>query len=91
MGNIEDINNWLNGDDAAIINGKDIASTYRTIAFTSWIDTRGKIQFINKDNPDLEEYYVPRIIESQQLNKIGKERNDRFFPQKTIQTLLLYI
>ncbi len=82
MGNIEDINNWLNGDDAAIINGKDIASTYRTIAFTSWIDTRGKIQFINKDNPDLEEYYVPRIIERQQLNKIGKERNDRFFPQK---------
>lgn len=92
MGNIEDINNWLNGDDAAIINGKDIASTYRTIAFTSWIDTRGKIQFINKDNPDLEEYYVPRIIESQQLNKIGKERNDRFFPQKNdSNSIALYL
>lgn len=82
MGNIDDINSWLNGDNATIINGKDIASTYRTIAFTSWIDTLGKIQFINKDNPDQEEYYVPRIIEKQQLNKIARERNNRFFPQK---------
>lgn len=82
MGNITDIDNWLNGDNSVVIDGKNIASTYRTIAFTSWIDTRGKIQFINNEYPDQEEYYVPRIIERQQLNKIGRERNDRFFPQK---------
>lgn len=82
MGNINDINNWLNSDDATIVNGKDIASTYRTIAFTSWIGTKGKIQFINQANPEIEEYYVPRIIEEQQLNKLGRERKDRYFPQK---------
>lgn len=82
MGNIADIDNWLNGDNSAIINGKNIASTYRTIAFTSWIETKGKIQFVNQANPEFEEYYVPRIIEKQQLNKIGRERKDRFFPQK---------
>lgn len=60
MGNINDINNWLNRDDATIVNGKDIASTYRTIAFTSWIETKGKIQFINQANPEIEEYYVPK-------------------------------
>ncbi len=64
MGNITDIDNWLNGDNSAIINGKNIASTYRTIAFTSWIETKGKIQFINQFKPEIEEYYVPnyRII-----------------------------
>ncbi len=82
IGNITDVDNWLNGDNSAIINGKNIAPTYRTIAFTSWIETKGKIQFVNQANPELEEYYVPRIIEQQQLNKIGKERNNRFFPQK---------
>lgn len=82
MGNINDINNWLNVDNSAIINGKNIASTYRTIAFTSWLETKGKIQFVNQANPEIEEYYVPRIIEQQQLNKIGRERNNRFFPQK---------
>lgn len=82
MGNINDINNWLNRDDATIVNGKDIASTYRTIAFTSWIETKGKIQFINQANPEIEEYYVPRIIEEQQLNRLDRERKDRFFPQK---------
>lgn len=82
MGNITDVNNWLNGDNSAIINGKNIASTYRTIAFTSWLETKGKIQFVNQANPEIEEYYVPRIIEQQQLNKIGRERNNRFFPQK---------
>lgn len=82
MGNITDVNNWLNGDNSAIINGKNIASTYRTIAFTSWLETKGTIRFVNQENPNLEEYYVPRIIESQQLNKIGKERKGRTFPRK---------
>ena len=82
MGNITDIDNWLNGDNSAVINGKNIASTYRTIAFTSWLEIKGKIQFINQENPDKKEYFVPRILEAQQLNKIGRERNDRFFPQK---------
>jgi len=66
MGNITDIDNWLNGDNFAIINGKNIASTYRTIAFTSWLEIKGKIQFINQEDPDKEEYFVPRILEAQQ-------------------------
>lgn len=82
MGNITDIDDWLNGDNSAIINGKNIASTYRTIAFTSWIETKGKIQFVNQANPELKEYYVPRIIEQQQLNKKKKERSCRYFPKK---------
>lgn len=92
MGNIADIDNWLNGDNSAIINGKNIASTYRTIAFTSWIETKGKIQFVNQSNPEFEEYYVPRIIEKQQLNKIGRERKDRYFPQENDSTSIsLYL
>lgn len=92
MGNITDIDDWLNGDNSAIINGKNIASTYRTIAFTSWIETKGKIQFVNQANPELKEYYVPRIIEQQQLNKIGRERNNRYFPQKgDTNSIALYL
>lgn len=92
MGNIIDIDNWLNGDNSAIINGKNIASTYRTIAFTSWIETKGKIQFVNQANPELEEYYVPRIIEEQQLNRLSRERKDRYFPQKNDSTSIsLYL
>ena len=92
MGNITDIDNWLNGDNSAIINGKNIASTYRTIAFTSWIETKGKIQFINQFEPEIEEYYVPRIIEEQQLNRLSRERKDRYFPQKNDSTSIsLYL
>lgn len=92
MGNITDIDNWLNGDNSAIIHGKNIASTYRTIAFTSWIETKGKIQFVNQANPEIEEYYVPRIIEEQQLNRFGRERKDKYFPQKNDSTSIsLYL
>lgn len=92
MGNMIDVNDWLNGDNSIVIDGKNIVSTYRTIAFTSWLETKGKIQFINQANPEIEEYYVPRIIETVHLDKINDVTESIDFPKKNdTSSISLYL
>ncbi|MFI3301123.1 MAG: DEAD/DEAH box helicase [Candidatus Gastranaerophilales bacterium] len=82
MSNIEDINNWLNEEDSSIVQGNNLSPTYRTIAFTSWKDKLGRVEYVNINNPDKQEYYVPRVIEQEKLQLFGKERTPRYFPDK---------
>ncbi|HER2169531.1 TPA: hypothetical protein VJS58_001819, partial [Streptococcus pyogenes] len=64
------------------ISGINLSPTYRTVAFTSWLDRLGRLEFVNKENPEEGEFFVPRIIEQQQLRLKGREKNERIFPEK---------
>ncbi len=80
--NADAINDWLNGESGVVVKGEGLHPTYRTVGFASWNTVRGRIQYVNHPNIDDELFYVPRVIESQELPKKGRERKTRLFPTK---------
>ncbi len=90
--NAEDVGRWLIGEECQIVSGAELIPTYRSLAFASWRDELGRLVFVNKDNPEEEEYFVPRIIERQTLRRIGRERKERAFPEgKSGPDVALYL
>lgn len=92
IGNANEINDWLNEDNGIVVEGTSLTPTYRTVAFTSWLDTLGQIRFVNPQEPDNEEYFVPRVIESQTLSLKARESRTRIFPEKNnANSIALYL
>jgi POLQ-like helicase len=82
ISNAEAIGNWLIDKDKEIIADKNLLPTYRTIAFANWTTALGQLKFVKGSDPDQDEYFVPRVLESQLLDKKGKERSIKNFPEK---------
>ncbi len=80
--NADSIGEWLIGGDCVLVYGSKLIPTQRTIAFTTWLEVRGQLEFINQEDPDKEEFFVPRVIDQQKLNLKGKERKERYFPDR---------
>lgn len=78
--NAEKINDWINGENGVVIADNTIKSAEKTIAFSDWIGEKGTLFFVNPDNINEEEFYVPKIIEISTLNKLGRERKIKKFP-----------
>lgn len=92
ISNADSIGKWLNGDDFELIVGTKLMPTYRTIGFTSWRDELGRIEFIERDEPDKQEFYVPRVIAQQKLNLKGREYIEKVFPNRNDgQTIALFL
>ena len=92
ISNSDSIGNWLNGDDSEVVSGTYLIPTYRTVAFASWQERLGRLEFVSDSDPDKHEFFVPRIIKQQQLQLSGRERNERVFPDKTDgQSIALYL
>ncbi len=82
INNSHAIGSWLNGEEGVNVNGTSILSTYRTVAFASWKDSLGRLEFVEQNNTDEKTFFVPRVIEKYQLSRKPRERTDRFFPDK---------
>lgn len=82
ISNASQIGQWLIGDDSLIVDGVTLVPTYRTIGFVSWRDMQGRIEFVKAGEPDVDEFYVPRVLQALELNKKGRERKARYFPGK---------
>lgn len=82
ISNAASIGKWLNGEDSEVVSGTTLTPTYRTVAFASWLDRIGRLEFVTQGDPDNQEFFVPRIIEQQNLQLKGKERKQRVFPSK---------
>jgi len=90
--NADSIGKWLTGDDFELVYGSKLIPTYRTIAFTTWLEALGQLEFVDQQNPDEEQFYVPRVIAQQRLNLKGRERKERFFPDRQDgQTVALFL
>lgn len=74
------INEWLNGDDGKVVSNNNITSTQRSIAMGDWMGHTGQLYFLNQENPDIDDFYVPKIVDIQEINRLGKERVKRYFP-----------
>ena len=82
IGNAEEISDWLTGGEANCIVGHDLHPTYRTIAFASWVERLGQLQFVEQDASDVPSFYVPRLLETQELSLRGQETKLRSFPTR---------
>lgn len=80
--NAQAVNLWLNGENAKIVFGKSLTPTFRTFACVSWVDPLGRLLFFDQQNPDIEEFFVPRVIESYELKLRNRERTVRMFPMR---------
>ncbi|UQF70659.1 DEAD/DEAH box helicase [Vagococcus lutrae] len=79
--NAEVINEWLNENEGILVSDNSIKSSDKAIAIGDWNGQSGQLYFINPDNPDEEEFFVPRVVDIIQIDRIGRERKDRFFPE----------
>lgn len=91
ISNAENIGEWLNGE-SNVVDGKALTPTFKSIAFASWLDQQGRIEYVNANDIDRNEFFVPRVIEKIELNKKGRERKKRYFPEKGDgQSIAIYL
>jgi superfamily II DNA/RNA helicase len=84
IGNAHQIAEWLIGDKNAVVFGRNLLPTVRNIAFASWQHERAWLRYVSPQDPDAEEFFVPRIIESRKLARRKGEwkDKDRYFPER---------
>jgi hypothetical protein len=82
IGNATDVAAWLIGDPDAVVDDDGLLPTAKSIAFASWQDQRGRLEYVSQQDPDEREFFVPRIIAESILPLRGRERNLRRFPEK---------
>jgi len=78
--NAAQINDWFTGGEGAVIADNSIRATEKSIAVTDWSNRLGYLYFLDSENRNDLEFYVPRIIEIQALNRLGREAKERFLP-----------
>ncbi|HEY4324988.1 MAG TPA: DEAD/DEAH box helicase [Mucilaginibacter sp.] len=84
ISNAQAIGDWLIGENKEVINGTNLLPTYRTIAFASWKAAFGRLEFVKPDDPDTDDFFVPRVLQQIELaRKKGESKTKkRFFPMK---------
>ena len=83
IGNAGDISQWLIGESDAVVDGVGLLPTTKSIAFSSWKDQRGRLEYVAPQDPTDREFFVPRVIEATPLELRPRERKARRFPEKT--------
>ncbi|AJD52767.1 DEAD/DEAH box helicase [Thalassospira xiamenensis M-5 = DSM 17429] len=91
IGNAGDVAEWLIGDREAVLDGVGLLPTSKSIAFSSWQDQRGRLEYVDPQDPDEREFYVPRVIEETVLQARGKETAERRFPTRTGSDVGLFL
>ncbi len=92
ISNGEAVGRWLNGENSESIVGTNLLPTYRSLAFVSWLLPLGQLAYVNPDNPNEREFFVPRIIREVTLQKRKKERLERIFPERgSVSDIALYL
>jgi POLQ-like helicase len=87
------ISEWLNGEDGLIVAGTDLHPTLRSVAFASWTDTLGRLEFLGQPDSGNHAYFVPRVLETSLLQPLTRrERIPRYFPESDDgQSVALYL
>ena len=82
IGNAPVIAEWLIGDANAVISGEGLLPTTKSIAFASWQFERGLLQYVSPDDPEQQEFFVPRVVTQTNLALKPGERKARIFPER---------
>lgn len=91
LNNAQVIGDWLLGAPAEVVSGGTLLPMTRALAFVSWRDTRGRLEFTDPGDPEIGEFFVPRIIEQRTLNRFPRERVERVFPDEQSTSIGLFL
>lgn len=81
---------WLLSDDSKVVSDKSLQAR-RLIAFASLPKGKdGQLQFNVASDSD-QKFFVPRVIVSEKMPRLPKERKDRFFPTEESGSIALYL
>ncbi|MBD2790702.1 DEAD/DEAH box helicase [Xenorhabdus sp. 42] len=86
LSNAASIGDWLYAGEGNVVNGSDCLSTERSVAFSSWRRELGQLHYVDPLNPNAEEFFVPRVLESLPIPLRGRESQQKFFPNKSDKT-----
>ncbi|WP_372880279.1 DEAD/DEAH box helicase [Psychromonas sp.] len=86
ISNAESIGEWLYAGEGVSVNGSDCLATERSVAFSSWITQRGQLHYVDPLQPNTEEFFVPRVLESAEIPMRGRESKQRYFPEKAVKS-----
>jgi POLQ-like helicase len=82
--NAVQINDWFTGGEGVVIADNSIRATEKSIAIADWETHHEEnyvyLYFLDPENRNSLEFYVPRVIKIQKLKKLGKHEKMRFFP-----------
>lgn len=80
--NITDVNKWINGKTGVEISSNSLKNigTRKSIAIENFNSNNNGLLFLDANNPNKENYFIPRVISQHQLKRIGRERKVRIFP-----------
>ena len=91
ISNAEAVGEWLNGEPN-VVEGTTLIPTFRSVGFVSWLDSLGRIEYVDSRDAEQKEFFVPRVIESFNLKKKKRESGTRLFPERTDgQSIALYL
>lgn len=76
------VGSWLIGADPNVVDGTGLLSTARSVAFATWSEALGQLWFFESGDYQKRDYFVPRSIEAQELQLLGRERERQFFPRR---------
>lgn len=94
IGNAADVAGWLIKDPEAVVGGDGLLPTIKSIAFASWERQLGQLKYVQPEDPDEDEFFVPRVIGQLPLKKFSKRERDRVFPERGVgesQEIGLYL
>jgi hypothetical protein len=90
IANATRIAEWLVGDANLVVDGTGLLPTSRSIAFASWRNPLGRLEYVAPLDPDDVEFFVPRVIEKTALEP--RPRKPSEFPlEKNGPSVGLYL
>ena len=90
IANASRIAEWLLGDADLVVDGTGLLPTSRSIAFASWRNPLGRLEYVDPLDPEDVEFFVPRVIEKTALEPRPKKPNE--FPlEKNGPSVGLYL
>ncbi len=88
--NARTVARWLLSDETKVVSDNRL-QTRRLVGFASMPKGKaGQLQF-NVANDSEQAFYVPRVIVRETLNKLPRERSERFFPTQESGSIALYL
>ncbi len=85
ISNAEAVGEWLNGEPN-VVEGTTLTPTFRSVGFASWLDSSGRIEYVDSRNVEQNEFFVPRVIERSTLRRKRRETTSRFFPEQALKS-----
>ena len=80
IANAPRIAEWLLGDADLVVDGTGLLPTSRSIAFASWRNPLGRLEYVDPLDPEDVQFFVPRVIEKTALEPRPGKPSD--FPRE---------